>query len=147
MAGAPFPVASTWFHSTEMDPEVLAANIALATDPTGVVPAGQAEFWFSDSWYASRYYGPNTVRATLQLINPLYVTVEQQKEARIGPSSGWARRAREAGHDSVIIHDIMDGDAYSTICAIFDPALAEVVPHSRWNEKNQDFDLISPITA
>ena len=139
---APFAIPQLWFHSTEKDPEKIAANLTLAVDPTGVVKPGICEIWFSDCWHASRYYGPNTVRAILSLKNPLLVTNEMFREARIGPSSGWAKRAREAGHDSVIIHDIMDGDAYSTVCAIFDPNLAEANAHSKWNEGTQDFDLL-----
>lgn len=138
----PFSIPELWFHSTEEDPASIAADLTLAVDPTGVVKPGTCEIWFSDSWYASRYYGPNTVRATLSLKNPLLVTNEMFRESGLGPSSGWASRARQDGHDSVIIHDIMDGDAYSTVCAIFDPKLAKAVAHSQWNEGTQDFDLL-----
>jgi len=142
MSSPPFEIPRVWFHSTEMDPDELAQSISLAVDPMGVVSGNHCEIWFSDCWHASRYFGPNTVRATLSLANPLLVTSEEFAERGIGPSSGWARKARSEGYDSVIIHDIMDGDAFSTVCAIFDPALADTMAHSRWNEAAQDFDLL-----
>ena len=142
MIDPPFDMPGLWFHSTEEDPVRIAEDLTQAVDPVGVVRAGTCEIWFSDCWYASRYYGPNTVRAVLALENPLLVTSDQFREVGIGPSTGWARRARDAGHDSVVIHDIMDGDAYSTVCAIFDPALAEAVAHSVWDEEAQDFKLL-----
>lgn len=45
-----------WYHSTELDPVEVARDFASNNiDPTGAVKDEQ--YWFSDSWEASRYYG------------------------------------------------------------------------------------------
>jgi len=137
-----FEVPSVWYHSTEADPDEVARDFANNNiDPTGAVKPGEEQYWFSDSWDASRYYGENSVEAKLHFSNPLLVTSEEFSATRRGPT-WWARKARAEGHDAVVIHDIMDGDMFSTVCAVFDPRIIEARPYSRWNEETQDFDLL-----
>jgi hypothetical protein len=136
-----FTVPQVWYHSTESDPVVVAKDFAANNiDPTGAVKTGD-EYWFSDDWEASRYYGENTVRAKLRMTNPLLVTREEFERIGRGPSTYWAAKARQEGHDGVVINDIMDGDQFSTVCAVFSPSQIEAVPHSKWNDDTQGFDL------
>jgi len=134
-------IPTVWYHSTEEDPVETARDMrAHNVDPTGAVKG--EEYWFSDDWDASRYYGPNTIVATLNFKNPLVVTSDEFKEKGRGPSSYWAKKAREEGYDAVVIHDIVDGDMFSTVCAVFDSTLINAKPYAQWNEETQDFDML-----
>lgn len=138
----PFPIPKVWYHSTELDPEIVAADFANNNvDPTGAVK-GLTQYWFSDSWDASRYYGENTVAATLHFHNPLLVTTEQYNAKKPHGPTSWAAMANRLGHDAVIIHDICDGDQFSTVCAVFDADIIQAQAYSRWNEDIQDFDML-----
>lgn len=137
-----FVMPMVWYHSTEADPVDVARDFASNNiDPTGAAPEGQ--FWFSDDWEASRYYGHNTVQAKLHFKNPLIVTKEmwERPEHKGGPTK-WAKFAQNSGHDAVIIPDIMDGDMFSTVCCVFDPKLIEARPYAQYNEDKDDFDLL-----
>ena len=138
-----FEVPLVWYHSTEADPVKVARDFANNNiDPTGSVKRGEEQYWFSDSWDASRYYGENTVVARLHFRNPLLVSYDDFVNNKPHGPTWWARKARAEGHDAVVIHDICDGDMFSTVCAVFDPRIIEARPYSRWNEETQDFDLL-----
>lgn len=137
------PIPTVWYHSTEADPVETARDMANNNiDPTGAVKKGEEEYWFSDDWAASRYYGENTIVARLKMRNPLVVSSEEFAESRGGPSSYWAKKAKREGYDAVVIHDIMDGDMFSTVCAVFSVSQIDAKPYSRWNDATQDFDLL-----
>jgi hypothetical protein len=132
------PLPTIWYHSTEDDAVEVARDFRNHNiDPTGVVKG--EEYWFSDDWDASRYYGPNTVVARLNFKNPLIVTSDEFRESRGGPSSYWAKKARNEGYDAVVIQDIMDGDMFSTVCAVFSVELIDAKPYAYWDEATQDF--------
>lgn len=140
-----FDIPTLWYHSTELDPYTVATDFA----HNNMNPVGgtlEHEYWFSDDWEASRYYGQNTVIATLDIRNPLLVSSEEYTEnARKfsrGPSSYWAKKAKEEGYDAVIIHDICDGDMFSTVCAVFSPTQIHAKPYAKYNEETDEFDLI-----
>jgi hypothetical protein len=136
-----FSIPKVWYHSTELDPEVVAADFKNNNvDPTGAVKDEQ--YWFSDSWEASRYYGENTVVATLSFHNPLLVTSEEYAAKKPHGPTSHAAMAKRMGYDAVVIHDICDGDMFSTVCAVFNPSLIHARAYSRWNEETQDFDLL-----
>lgn len=133
-------IPTVWFHSTEEDATLVAKDFRNHNiDPTGAVK--DVEYWFSDDWEASRFYGPNTVVAKLSLKKPLLVSSEEFRNSRGGPSSYWAKKARSEGYDSVIIFDIMDGDMFSTVCAVFSDKQIKAKPYSYWDEETQDFIL------
>ena len=137
---ASFDLPSVWYHSTEGDPVEVAADFKNNNfDPTGAAPSNQ--YWFSDSWEASRYYGENTVVAKLDIHNPLIVTPELRKQNFGGPVK-WAAFAKSMGHDACIILDIMDGDLISNVCCVFSADQIDAKPYSRWNEERGDFDFI-----
>lgn len=133
-------IPQTWYHSTERDPVVVARDFANNNvDPTGAVKDEQ--YWFSDDWEASRYYGENTVVATLHFSNPLVLSAEEYRARHSGPSR-LATWAKHHGHDAIVIRDIMDGDMFSTVCAVFSADQINARPYSRWNDDTQDFDML-----
>jgi len=89
-------------------------------------------FWFTDNRKAADYYhsgaecGGRVITALLVMENPLLVSSEDfAKHYPHGPAS-WAKKARERGHDGVILRDILDGDTRSTVYAVFSPNQIEI---------------------
>lgn len=135
---SPEAIPTLWYHSTAADLQTVADDFENNNlDPTGAAPSWQ--YWFSDSWEASRYYGPNAVEAKLLFNNPLLVTEEMREERKASGASigtvGWANEAYRDGYDAVIIFDIMDGDMFSTVCAVFDEGDIRAHAYSRYDEE------------
>lgn len=132
-----FDIPSTWFHGSEsvfdqFDPHLIGGA-------TGVRSPG---FWFSDSHHASGFFGPCRATCALVLVNPLVVTSEDREQAHAQREGGgcrspsaWAKHAAARGHDAVILVDVCDGDAYSTVVCVFDPK--QVTIH-KWEEPEPD---------
>ena len=83
-------------------------------------------FWFAENPKAVGYYGPNTVKVSLEIENPLLIDTETYYEYRVGPSE-WAKKAYVEGYDSAVIQDIVDGDTESTVACVFDPSRIKIL--------------------
>ncbi len=76
-------------------------------------------FWFTDSPDAAEFFGQHVRAFEITMDNPLVVSGEEFANKYPNGPSKFAIKAAEAGHDGVIIQDIMDGDRYSTVFCVW----------------------------
>lgn len=80
--------------------------------------------FFTSSMDNALFYGPLVLECELDLRNPYVV---EREEARARPPAQWGwevlriNREEQAGHDGVILRDVLDGTHYSDITVVFDP--------------------------
>jgi len=107
-----------WYHGSEDDFDQF--------DPAAM-RAFNRGFWFSENPKLTGYYGPNQYKCRLHLHNPLLVSEADYEAGKPNGPNSWLMKAKEGGHDAVIIQDIIDGDTMSTVCGVIDPSIIEVL--------------------
>jgi hypothetical protein len=88
-------------------------------------------FWFTDSPDAAEFYGQHVRAFEITMDNPLVVTDQEFIDAFPDGPPKFAIRAAEAGHDGVIIRDIIDGDRTSTVYCVWDKDQIKFRPQDR----------------
>jgi hypothetical protein len=119
-----------WYHGTEED--------ITTFDPSKSRFGGT---WFCENPNLTGYYGPSQYKVRLHFKNPLIVSEETYIAHKPNGPSYWARQAKSAGHDAVIIQDVIDGDTESTVCCVFDSSIVEIVDKDLYIEEEARLPL------
>lgn len=80
-------------------------------------------FWFTSDGEGVGNYGHLIHDVDLNFSNPLVIDRNSNNE----PPGLLVERAKAAGHDALVIHNIHDGGAVGTTYAVWDPSKADVV--------------------
>lgn len=112
--------------------------ISRASTATTSVATNYRGFWFAENPKLTGYYGPSQYKVRLHITNPLIVSEEEFIAHKPNGPSFWAAKAEQAGHDSVIIQDIIDGDTESTVCCVFDSHLIEIVDKDIYQDELEE---------
>jgi len=108
-----------WYHGSEADMKSFMSAKVRDSRFVGL--------WFAENPKLTGYYGPNQYKVKLGFKNPLIVSEDEYIENKPNGPGYWARKARDEGHDAVIIQDIIDGDTESTICCVFNPRIIRII--------------------
>lgn len=76
-------------------------------------------FWFSSTKEAAEFYGEHVGTFEVTMRNPLVFTHEDFVNGYPDGPPKFARKAKQAGHDGVVLLNVVDGDRVSDVYCVW----------------------------